>query len=132
MIILSIRSKMLRYQTSSRRRIKCHNPSKNLIVFGFINTRMNCSSCEVGQAGRQTARRACDVSSGLVMKGVYVCIELCIPAHTLSTLCPLLGCLFFVTQHSCYNDFYTELGGCCLNRGSQSAMPLRPTAVLGN
>lgn len=103
--------------------------------FVFINTLLNCSHCEALQAGRQTASRVCDVSSALVMKGVHVCIKLCIPAHTLRSLRPppppRLSALS-VALHSCCSDFYTELCGCCLNRGSQSAMPLRPTAVLGN
>lgn len=49
------------------------------------------------QVDRVREQRTCDVSER--------------PHPTPS---PTLGCLFSVALRSCRNDFYTELGGCCL------------------
>lgn len=138
-IISSVRSKTPRCLSPSRQCIKCHPLSNNRILFVFINTPINCSNCEAGQAGRQTARWCLICCCGLVCMCASSCAYLTHtpPTHTLAQIQTppppsIFGFLFLLLLHSCCNDFYTELSGCCLNRGSQSAMPLRPTAVLGN
>lgn len=68
----------------------------------------------------------------LVHTYIHVCVCVCIKSFNTLRPPPRLSALVSIALHSCCNDFYTELSGCCLNRGSQSAMPLRPTAVLGN
>lgn len=68
----------------------------------------------------------------LVHTYIHVCVCVCIESFNTLRPPPRLSALVSIALHSCCNDFYTELSGCCLNRGSQSAMPLRPTAVLGN
>lgn len=82
---------------------------------------------EAEQAGGQAAT----FSALLVRKG---CMRgwSCASQPSLSALPgPLLRCLFFLALHSRCNDFYTELAGCCLDGGSQSAMPLRPYGDAG-
>lgn len=82
-IISSVRSKTPRCLSPSRQCIKCHPLSNNRILFVFINTPINCSNCEAGQAGRQTARWCLICCCGLVCMCASSCAYLThTPPHT--------------------------------------------------